>query len=236
MCLRPPRPRAIRANALPEREIEREPTYPASEDVLGIPPGILRSQEAFWRDLPHLLSQRKLRGRWVCYHGDERVGIGTYDELIRRCIRRGIPDDAFYLWPDPSSSPGARGRRAARTPPSRSRPHRIVKILDRFPTPPMPRSSQRLEQRASETVPDRCSRQRQSGGPAVMRPTHAALPTPSWTRGTTTTSPSAGGTPAWAGLQPEAVRIIGTMRDRQKRLPLPAASVWLTGIGQGHGP
>jgi hypothetical protein len=79
------------------KETEREPTYPASEDVLSIPPGILRSQEAFWRDLPHLLSQRKLRGRWVCYHGEERIGIGTYDELIRRCLDRGIPDDAFYL-------------------------------------------------------------------------------------------------------------------------------------------
>ena len=79
------------------KEIEREPTYPASEDVLDIPPGILRSQEAFWRDLPHLLSQPKLRGRWVCYHGGERIGIGTYEELIREYGRRGIPDDAFYL-------------------------------------------------------------------------------------------------------------------------------------------
>ena len=104
------------------KEIEREPTYPASEDALGIPPGILRSQEAFWRDLPHLLSQPKLRGRWVCYHGDERIGIGTYDELIRQCVHRGIPDDAFYLGqirPQRTPPVGARGRRAARTPPSR---------------------------------------------------------------------------------------------------------------------
>ena len=33
----------------------------------------------------------------MCYHGDERLGIGSYDELIRACVRRGIPDDAFYL-------------------------------------------------------------------------------------------------------------------------------------------
>ena len=33
----------------------------------------------------------------MCYHGGERIGIGTYDELIRQCVRRGIPDDAFYL-------------------------------------------------------------------------------------------------------------------------------------------
>jgi hypothetical protein len=76
---------------------ESESSHPVAEVAPGTPAGILRSQQAFWRDLPHLLSQRKLRGRWVCYHGDERVGIGTYDGLVRECVRRGIPDDAFYL-------------------------------------------------------------------------------------------------------------------------------------------
>jgi hypothetical protein len=78
-------------------ENEREPTDRVAEDAAGIPAGILRSQQAFWRDLPSLLSQPKLRGRWVCYHEDERMGIGTYDDLIRECGRRGILDDAFYL-------------------------------------------------------------------------------------------------------------------------------------------
>jgi hypothetical protein len=31
----------------------------------------------------------------------------------------------------------------------------------------------------------------------------------------------------WAGLQPEALRIIGAVRERQQRIPLHAASVWL---------
>lgn len=31
----------------------------------------------------------------------------------------------------------------------------------------------------------------------------------------------------WAGLQPEALRIIGAIRERQQRIPLHAASVWL---------
>jgi|SRR5947209_7321635 len=62
-----------------------------------IPPGILRSQQAFWRDLPRLLSQKKLCGQWVCYHGDERVGIATYEELIRECLRRGLRDDEYDL-------------------------------------------------------------------------------------------------------------------------------------------
>jgi hypothetical protein len=68
-----------------------------SRVVPGIPPGILRSQRAFWRNLPYLLSQRKLRGRWVCYHGREQIGDGAYDALIWECGRRGISDDAFYL-------------------------------------------------------------------------------------------------------------------------------------------
>ena len=71
----------------------REPDLPAS----GIPRSILRAQQAYWRDLPHLLSQRKLRGQWVCYHGDDRLGIGTYQALIRECQGRGLPDDTYHL-------------------------------------------------------------------------------------------------------------------------------------------
>jgi hypothetical protein len=78
-------------------ESEREPTQRVDDVAPSIPPGVLQSQKAFWRDLPHLLSQPKLRGRWVCYQGGERIGIGTYEELIRECRGRGIPDDAFYL-------------------------------------------------------------------------------------------------------------------------------------------
>jgi hypothetical protein len=62
-----------------------------------IPEGIRRSQEAFWRDLPQLLTQKKLIGKWVCYCGDERIGIGRYEDLIRECVRRGIRDDAYDL-------------------------------------------------------------------------------------------------------------------------------------------
>lgn len=63
----------------------------------GILPGLLRCQQAFWRDLPELLA-KKLRGKWVCYHRDGRIGIADDDEtLIRECLRRGIPDDEYYL-------------------------------------------------------------------------------------------------------------------------------------------
>ena len=71
---------------------------PAAEPTeLTIPEGIRRSQEAFWRDLPKLLARRKLRGQWVCYRGDERIGIGRYEDLIRECLQRGIRDEEYDL-------------------------------------------------------------------------------------------------------------------------------------------
>jgi hypothetical protein len=77
--------------------LELGTTQPNVTDGAGILPGVLRSQQTFWRDLPELLAQRNLRGQWVCYHGDERVGIGSYEDLIRECLRRGLPDDAYCL-------------------------------------------------------------------------------------------------------------------------------------------
>jgi hypothetical protein len=73
-------------------------TAPSRESAAGlIAPAILRSQQAFWRNLPALLRDARNRGKWVCYHGDERVGVArTQRELIRECVRRGLPDDAYY--------------------------------------------------------------------------------------------------------------------------------------------
>jgi hypothetical protein len=63
-----------------------------------IPAGIRRSQEALRRALPQLLAQRKLRGQWVCYAGDEWVGIApTKAALVRACLQRGLDYDAFYV-------------------------------------------------------------------------------------------------------------------------------------------
>ena len=36
---------------------------------------MLRSKQAFWRDLPELLKKRRNRRKWAAYHGDERVAI-----------------------------------------------------------------------------------------------------------------------------------------------------------------
>ena len=63
-----------------------------------IPPGIRRSQAALRRALPDLLGQEKLRGQWICYTGDERIGIASSKAtLVRACLERGLDDDAFYV-------------------------------------------------------------------------------------------------------------------------------------------
>jgi hypothetical protein len=71
---------------------------PEEDPTAGIPPGILRSMQAFWRDLPELLRTRRNRGRWAAYHGDERVGVAADDvKLIREMVRRGASADEYYL-------------------------------------------------------------------------------------------------------------------------------------------
>jgi len=66
---------------------------------LQVPEGILRSQEAFFRDLPELLKDRRLRGKFVAYHGDERIGIARDDvPLIRECLRRGLERHEYDIF------------------------------------------------------------------------------------------------------------------------------------------
>ena len=69
------------------------------QEEVNIPEGIRRSQEAFFRDLPELLKNRRLRGKWVAYHGDERVKIGrTQTEVIKECNRRGLETDQYDVF------------------------------------------------------------------------------------------------------------------------------------------
>ncbi len=71
---------------------------PVSNAEIEIPEGIRRSSAAINRDLPALLASRKMRGRWVCYRGDERIGISKdYFELERECIRRGFEEDEYLI-------------------------------------------------------------------------------------------------------------------------------------------
>jgi hypothetical protein len=69
----------------------------------GVAEGIRRSQETLRRDLPKLLEERELRGQWVAYRGEERIGIASSEAiLIRECLKRGYTDDEYYIgWIDP---------------------------------------------------------------------------------------------------------------------------------------
>jgi hypothetical protein len=65
---------------------------------LDIPAGIRRSQEAFRRELPGLLEQKRLVRRWVAYHGAERIGIARDEaDLYAECYRRGLKDEEFVV-------------------------------------------------------------------------------------------------------------------------------------------
>ena len=68
-----------------------------------IPEGIQRSQQALRRALPELLAKPKYYHQWVAYHGEERIGMAREKTaLIRECLRRGLPDDEYYVgWIDP---------------------------------------------------------------------------------------------------------------------------------------
>ena len=75
-----------------------QPAPDDSWEVPEVPPGIRRSQEAYWRDLPQLLPLRSRKRLWVAYHGDERIAFGkTQGELYQECYRRGIPETEFYV-------------------------------------------------------------------------------------------------------------------------------------------
>jgi hypothetical protein len=71
---------------------------PANQPNPEIPPQVLRSQQAFWQDLPELLKNKRNRGKWAAYHGSERVAIGrTAVEAYRECFRRGLESGQFYV-------------------------------------------------------------------------------------------------------------------------------------------
>lgn len=84
--------------------------YERVRSLLEQPPGVgeearrrigsmmLRSMQAYWRDLPELLKHRSRTRRWVAYHGDERVAFGRADvEVYQECFRRGLQRGEFYV-------------------------------------------------------------------------------------------------------------------------------------------
>ena len=77
----------------------RDVIEPRSGEELRVPEAIRKSQEAFFRDLPEMLRDRRLQGKYVAYHGDERVKIGRSEvEVIRECLRRGLHADRYDVF------------------------------------------------------------------------------------------------------------------------------------------
>jgi len=75
-----------------------DPTVTPTEQSLEIPSGIRRSLAALRRDLPELLASWWKRGKWVCYAGDERIGISRdYFALVAVCVKRGIPEGEYII-------------------------------------------------------------------------------------------------------------------------------------------
>jgi hypothetical protein len=71
---------------------------PAEETDPEVSRQLLRSAQAFWRDLPELLKRRRNRGKWVAYYGDERIGIASNPrDLVHVCVRRGIEEGEYHL-------------------------------------------------------------------------------------------------------------------------------------------
>ena len=68
-----------------------------------IPESIRISQITFRRDLPGLLAQKRLAGRWVAYHLEKQIGINRDPErLIQQCVKLGLTEFDFYLgWISP---------------------------------------------------------------------------------------------------------------------------------------
>lgn len=60
--------------------------------------GIIRSMQAYMRELPTLLANPKY-DRWrVAYCGDERIGIAKSGlDLVKECKRRGLRGDQYYI-------------------------------------------------------------------------------------------------------------------------------------------
>jgi len=62
-----------------------------------IPAGVRVAREALWRDLPELLKSRGNHGQCVCYHGNQRIGLGEEAELIRACQKLGLHRHEYYI-------------------------------------------------------------------------------------------------------------------------------------------
>lgn len=57
-----------------------------------------RSQGAFLRDLPRMLTDSKLVGKWVLYREGKRVAVArSQRQLIQKCQREGWTSGEYYV-------------------------------------------------------------------------------------------------------------------------------------------
>ncbi len=93
-------PDAAPLRADPEHPTELAAAHPKQSTTpppSQIAPQMLKSQQAFRRDLPSLVSARRNRGKWAAYRGDERVVIASYTDAYQECFRRGLARGDFYV-------------------------------------------------------------------------------------------------------------------------------------------
>lgn len=65
---------------------------------LQVPAGIRRSEEAFLRDLPQMMINKKHQGWWAAYQECRRIGIDRDPwKLLERIHDLGIQEDEYYL-------------------------------------------------------------------------------------------------------------------------------------------
>jgi hypothetical protein len=68
------------------------------EPPANIDPRMLRSMQAFWRDLPGLLQDKHHKGKWAAYRGDDRIVIAADDVVAyQACLRQGMQRGEFYV-------------------------------------------------------------------------------------------------------------------------------------------
>jgi hypothetical protein len=78
--------------------LARAPQRPWAQPHPDIAPLILRSQQAFWRDLPGLLSDPRNHRMWAAYHGENRVAIARSEvDAYQECFRQGLNRGEFYV-------------------------------------------------------------------------------------------------------------------------------------------
>ncbi len=85
---------------LKAEQYDRLKPDPGCEDlqVDQVPEGIRRSKDAFLHELPGLLAQKRLHGRWALYQGDTQIGISRRpDKLLRKAAKLSLKNDEFYL-------------------------------------------------------------------------------------------------------------------------------------------